>query len=269
MKGLFRVTFLIVAVCTASLSSFAQSAPKPDTVKKAKVPVPIKPKGPKPLNHEWSAGIRLNTDGWSIYTDLGKIKAKNPRQSDMFYNETFWQLEFTEKKDAREQKIDGNDPSGNPSKYVYGKINDFYAFKLGIGFRTLIAGKPDPGSVSIHWVNVLGASLGLLKPYYINVYTDPSAIKYSDATQADFLDQNVIEGSAGFTKGLDQIKFIPGGHYKSALHFDFSTNRKNVLAVEAGVNVEYYSQAIPIMANDKGVPYFVDFFIAAQFGRRW
>ncbi len=266
--------FLAVATCSATNLLYAQSSVKPnDTVKKTQIPVAVlKPKGPKAITHEMSAGLRLNSNGWSIYTDIGKVKAKDIKHSDMFYNVRFWQIEFTEKKNPREQKItsDYGGVTGGTGKYIYGKINNFYAVKLGLGFRTLIAGKPDPGTVSIHWVNAFGVSIGLLKPYYLNVYSDPSAIKFADATtQSDFLNQQVIEGKAAFTKGLSEIKVNPGGHFKSAFHFDFSTNRKNVMGVEVGANVEYYSQAIPLMANQTATPYFVDMFVAFQYGRRW
>jgi hypothetical protein len=132
----------------------------------------------------------------------------------------------------------------------------------------MLVGKPDPGSVSIHWVNTIGFALGLIKPYYLNTTSDPSAIKYKD-NPTDFLDQTVITGSAGFTKGLGEITVDPGGFFKSALHFDFSTNRKNVIAVETGFNVEYYSSQVQLMANESPTSYFLDLFIAAQFGRRW
>ena len=228
-------------------------------------------KGPKAIKNEASVGFRLNTNGWSAYTDIGKVKALDSKRSDMFYKTRVLQVEFTEKKDPKEEKITSDiaSSSGGSSKYIYGKINNFYALKLGLGFTKMIAGKPDPGAVSIHWLNVVGVSLGMLKPYYLNVYGDPDAIKYTPSTESQFLNQQTIEGNAGFSKGLSEMKFIPGGHFKSALHFDFSTNRKNIFAAETGINVEYYSQAIALMANQTGAPYFVDLFIAIQFGRRW
>jgi hypothetical protein len=100
------------------------------------------------------------------------------------------------------------------------------------------------------------------------VYSDPAAIKYTDHKE-DFLDQNLIEGSAGFSKGLGEVQVVPGAHFKSAMHFDFSANRKNVIGVETGVNAEYYSKPIELMANQKAQPYFLDMFIAFQYGRRW
>jgi hypothetical protein len=246
-----------------------------DTAKKAKklvvnAPVRIAPKGPKPIKNEISFGYRLLTNGWAAYMDLGSVKARNARQADMFYNVRFWQVEFTEKKAPRQEKtVADENASGNSGSYVYGKINNFYGLKLGYGFRKMIAGKPDPGSVSIHWSNVLGGSLGMQKPYYLNTRSDPNAIKYSDATQAQFLSQQLIIGGAGFGKGLGEIKMIPGGHFKSMLHFDFSANRKSVVGIETGVNVEYYASAVPIMVNQEAKPYFVDLFLAFQFGKRW
>jgi len=272
MKTVIKA-IIIILICNSAAN--AQTVIRAsDSMKKASLPAPVvhpKPKGPKPIAHEASVGFRLNTDGWSVYTDLGKVKSQDMRHSDMFYNIRLWQIEFTEKKNPREEKSTSENSNGNSgtTTYVYGKINNFYALKLGYGFRKLIVGKPDPGTVSIHWVNVIGASVGLLKPYYLNVYSDPSAIKYSPSTAADFLNQQLIEGSAGFTKGLSEITVIPGIHFKSALHFDFSTNRKNVIGIETGFNVEYYSQSISLMANQSGTNYFLDLFLAAQFGRRW
>ena len=271
MKSAFKLIIVLVAYCNMPVHTYAQTVTKStDTAKKVQKPLySPKPKGPKPISKEISFGFRLNTNGWSAFTDIGKVKSTSAKQSDMFHDIRFLQLEFTEKKDPKEQKVTAEDGYGNQTKYIYGKINNFYGVKLGVGFRKMIAGKPDPGTVSIHWVGVLGGSLGLLKPYYLKVYSDPSAIKYSDNTQSDFLNQQVIAGSAGFGTGINQLSFIPGGHLKSALHFDFSTNRKNVLAVEAGFNVEYYSKPVPILANQKAVPYFLDMFLAFQYGRRW
>ncbi len=114
-----------------------------------------------------------------------------------------------------------------------------------------------------------GVSVGFVKPYYLNIYSDPTAVKYSDATKQDFLNEGLIEGSAGFGKGLSEVTVVPGFHLKTALHFDFSANRKNVIGIETGVNFEYYTSNIQLMANESGTPYFFDIYIAGQFGRRW
>jgi hypothetical protein len=276
MNSLYR-TILLTILCGCMVSdSQAQDGiyGRTDTAKKATPPpaarVRLKPKGPKPIKNEISFGYRLLTTGWAGYMDLGKVKSRNTKLSDMFHNVNFWQLEFGEKKSPRQEKhVADENSSGNSGSYVYGKINNFYGLKIGYGIRTMLAGKPDPGSVSIHWSNVISASLGMLKPYYLNTISDPNAIKYSDATKSQFLNQQLIIGGAGFGTGVGEMKMIPGGNFKSMLHFDFSANRKSVVGIETGINIEYYAEPVPIMANQDAVPYFVDLFLAFQFGKRW
>lgn len=272
MKAMFK-PFLILAVCGfAAQHSHAQTvrrATDTTTKKTTHTPVYNRPKGPKAITGELSGGIRLNSDGWSAFADLGSVKSQDSKHSDMFYNVRLLQLEVSEKKDPHEYTTVNKTSSGT-DKYIFGKINNFYAVKLGYGSRKMIAGKPDPGTVSIHWVNVGGLSLGLLKPYYLNLNNgDPNAIKYSDATKEEFLFPQDIQNAAGFSKGLGELKLIPGVHFKSAIHFDFSTNRKNVIGVEAGANIEYYSKPVQLMALQSGTPYFFDVYVAGQFGRRW
>lgn len=266
--------FIVLCICNSgsyaqqvTFSSDSNKTVAPVVMPKPK-PKPVKP--PKPITHELSAGLRLNTNGWSVFTDYGKAKTSNMKQVDMFHNLLYMELEFTEKKDPKEEKVKSQTLTNKgSSNYIYGKINNFYALKVGLGYQKLIAGKPDPGCVSIHWASTVGASLGLLKPYYIILAGGAESIKYTDINQSDFLDQQIIQGSAGFSKGLSELQFIPGGHIKSALHFDFSTNRKNIIGVEAGVNAEFYSTPILLMANQKPVSSFLEAFVAVQFGKRW
>ncbi len=225
--------------------------------------------GIRPIKSEISFGYRLHTDGWSLFTDYGKIRSKNAKTQDMFWNAHVLQVEFSEKKHPREEKVSSQDASGNSTNYVYGKINNFYSLKAGWGLSKMLAGKPDPGSVSIHWVTIAGVSLGMLKPYYLNLNSDPDAIKYGEDTRSRFLSQSRIIGSAGFSKGLGEMKFIPGGHIKSMLHFDLSSNKSSVVAVEAGGAVEYYGENILMMVDQSANPYFVNFFLSFQFGKRW
>ena len=137
MKGTIRTLIFSLACCSVAIDASAQSQPltvtrSSDTVKKAK-PIPYtKPKGPKPISKEVSLGLRLNSNGWSIYTDIGKVKTEDMKHADMFHNIRLYQVEFTEKKDPREIKSSSANGSGS-NTYIYGKINNFYAVKLGWG----------------------------------------------------------------------------------------------------------------------------------------
>ena len=264
-------------ILSAGAQTAVDTTHKVDVIKPAPVvprPYKPKPKGPKPIRRELSMGFRLNTDGWGVFVDRGAIRSDNVKLSDMFYTVKLWQIEFDEKKDPRESKTTSNDQgssSGASNPYIFGKINNFYTFKVGLGTSKLIAGKPDPGATSIHWVITGGASLGLLKPYYLDAHYNgiDQAIKFTDQTSSTFLDRGLIAGAAGFSKGLGETKMVPGVHLKTGLHFDFSGNRKTVFGVEAGMNFEYYTQPIQIMALPAGTPYFFNLYASIQFGKRW
>lgn len=231
----------------------------------------------KPIRAELSAGLSLTSNGWSFFVDKGKVKSDEGRKSDMFYNIRLWQLEIQEIKDPHELKSNTTEVGGTTSSgakvnpFIYGKINNFYAVNLGYGFRKMIAGKPEPRTVSIHWVGTGGLSVGLLKPYYLHAYYNgmEQDIKYSDQTSDAFLSQSDILGGSGFSKGLSEIKVIPGIHVKTGLHFDFAASRKTILAVEAGASASYYTQSIQLMALQKAVPYFFNLYASFQFGKRW
>lgn len=266
-----------------AFSANAQTMGRPsDTTKinPAAKPAPprIMPKRPKPLSKEFSVGFRLNTDGWSLFADRGTVQSEE-KFSDLFYNVKLMQLEFGEHKHPMEIKRSNttNNISNDKSRpFIYGKINNFYALKLGYGRRKLIAGKPETGTISVHWVYLGGLSVGLLKPYYLEAYVPvdqfgtlgQESIKYSDSTKGPFLSKQNILGSSGFTKGIGEIKIIPGIHLKTALHFDFASTKHAKLAIETGINAEFYAKKVEIMANQKAQPYMVNVYASLQFGRR-
>jgi hypothetical protein len=265
ISGIIAFTFFgINAVSAQTLSSVGT---KPPVTKK-----------PPPLSSEFSGGFRLTTDGWGIFVDKGYIRSNEGKLHDQLYDVRLITLELAEHKDPKQQRINPSDQGGGSDSrpYIYGKINNFFTLKAGYGFRKMIAGKPEPGTVSIHWVNSGGFALGMLKPYYIDGYIPqdnsgnlvPATFKYTDSTKSEFLDQPFIRGAAGFANGLNEIVFVPGLHARTALHFDFASSKKTVMAIEAGANIEYYTKGIQIMANQDARNVFLNLFASFQFGGR-
>lgn len=128
-------------------------------------------KKPKPIINELSAGLRLNTDGWAFFVDKGKVITKDVKRSDMFHDVRLFQYELAEKHHPKELSMYGWDVNQQSSKqYRFAKTNNFYTLKFNYGFRKMLAGKPYPHSVSVHWVYAGGLVIGLLKPYYVDAY---------------------------------------------------------------------------------------------------
>lgn len=260
---------LVVCILSLCLSSGIVVAQTNNTTVERK-------KRPKPMKHDLSGGIRLNTDGWSIFLERGRIKTPD-RSTDYFYDMPFWLLEFGEKKHPQETKRNNAVAGGGNNAtrpFAYGKISNFYTFKIGYGKRKMIAGKPklyedvEKNTVSIHWVYAGGLVAGLEKPYFVDVNGSP--VNYTDSTKEIFLNQTAIQGSSGFSEGIGKTKIVPGAHGRTGLSFDFAATKKMKLAIETGVNVEVYARNIEIMANQQNYyPFFVNAYASIQIGKRW
>lgn len=282
MQRLLKVFLASIFVFSIDADIYAQAAKTPinlndSAAKRATTPV-RRPKRPKPISRDFTVGLRLTTNGWGIFANKGYVMSED-RYSDLFYDIRLFQVEFSEIKHTKETKRANANLSGTidapPTPFIFGKINNFYMLKLGYGFRKMIAGKPEPGNISVHLVYMGGLSAGLLKPYYIQYGNiDPGGgfteetIRYSDSTKTKFISRPNIIGGAGFSRGLSEIEFVPGVHAKTGLHFDFANDKRNKLAVETGFELQYYAKEIELMVGQDPTAFFISFYASVEFGKR-
>ena len=233
---------------------------------------PPKVKAPKMLTSEFSGGIKINSDGYGIFLNKGWLKGGDDfgsENKDKLFNVRVLEFELSERKDSKE-KLSSTGAPGiggfSSSSYILGKINKFYTAKLGYGKRKLIAGKPEPGTFSLHWVYIGGLSMALLKPYYLQIYGEGDQ-KYNDSTSSKFIDPGYIAGRSSFFKGFNEIKMVPGLYLKTALHLDFSNKRKTLWAMEVGANAEFYTKKIEQMVWKDPQSFFVNCYVAFSFGK--
>jgi len=214
-------------------------------------------------NKQTAFGGKLITDGYGIFYEHGKYKTISTTN--------LWWIELGERRDPKEKKSVLGDGAGfqigNP--FIYGKINNFYYLKVGFGQQRLIGGKDVKNGVAVSAIYGGGLSLGLLKPYYLNISTpDTSAtIKYSDSP-ALFLDPGAIIGGAGFTKGFSEMTVVPGLHARVALRFDYGHFNELLSAIETGVNAAFYTKDINMMYSEPGKKFFFNAYVAIVFGKR-
>lgn len=233
----------------------------------------------KPITQEMSLGYRLCSDGWSIFVQRGFIRTDAERPHTNF----LW-IDISEKKHPKETKsLNENFSVVNPSEikpisYKYGKINNFYQFKIGYGNMIPITGRLDKKSIVINWVYAAAFTLGMVKPYYLDLLVPEGNFfirkfdKYTEENAPYFLDinnQGTIVGGASFTKGLNQMKFQPGLALRSGFYFDYAATRKSLLGVELGASAELYTKRIPIMATAKNNAVFFNFYADFRIGKRW
>ena len=268
MKKLFIIVCL-VSFCTSLL---AQEIPKKQTKKqvrkqekqdKATEMTRQEEEGILVYSTQSIWGIQLRTNGYGAFYEKGKKKTQR--------NGTVYGIEFNEIKHPKEDKLPngtGGFSFGNP--YVYGKINNFYSLQLGFGGHRFLGQKGNKNGVAVSVVYKGGISLGLLRPYYIQVQDNGGGtrtIKYSAETDSLFKFGFII-GSGGLGKGWGEMKFKPGVFAKTGLRFDFGRFNEVVSGIEVGVSAEYYTGNIPIMLYQSEKQFFYQGHIAMMFGRR-
>lgn len=212
-------------------------------------------------------GIKLNTDGWGAYYEHGKYKT--------ITKTNLWWLEFGERKHPKEERVPTITASSGfiiVSSYIYGKQNNFYYLKAGIGQQRMIGGKGNKNGVAVSAIYGGGITAGLMKPYYLEIQNPNTnrreSIRYTPENEALFLDPTIILGKSGLTKGVGETKIVPGAHARAALRFDYGRYNEMLSAIEVGVNAEYYSQKMPILLLNKEKSFFFNAYVAITFGKR-
>jgi len=234
------------------------------------------------FSREVTVDFKLHTNGFGLGVNIGELQT--------YYLTNFWNIELVEIKHPKElrQSFDFQPTTnGKVSRaFIFGKRNSFFVLRGGFGQKRYFSEKAKRKGVAIGLSYEGGPSLGLLKPYYMELkYLEDAGVgnndfvirseKFSEANEDVFLDIGRIYGASSFAKGLSELSVIPGAHAKVALHFDWGAFDEFVKAVEAGVMVDLYFRNVPIMAERSGVveaenrPIFINLFLNLQLGKRW
>ena len=273
--------FFLLFLSTVTVYTYAQTTTNKTTIsardkkkqeRKERINKQIKmeEEGALVYSRQSAFAFKLNTDGWGAFYEHGKYKT--------IANTSLWWLELGEHKSPKEEKVTTGQDIGNGfillgNPYKYGKRNNFYFLKAGAGAQKLIGGKGNKNGVAVSAIYGGGITFGYLKPYYISVKDSTGNsvdIKYTDATAVQFLDPDPAKvlGASGFTKGFGEGKFVPGVHARLAMRFDYGRYNEFLSALEVGVNAEYYTKKMPIMANNTERQFFFNGYIAIEFGKR-
>jgi hypothetical protein len=175
-------------------------------------------------------------------------------------------LEITERNHPKEEK-QHIDISTSPVKY--GKINFFYPVKLGVQYQYLLGNKGNKNGVSITANMGGGVSIGLLRPYKVDVIIagERKFVGYESPDSSYFLD-GPIYGGPNFGTGWNNLKVTPGIYLKPALRFDYGKYNEVVSAIEVGLIGEFYTKKIPQMIYTEQKQLFLSAYFTIMFGRR-
>ena len=227
------------------------------------------------FSEERTVDLRLNTNGWSLAFGKGEI---------VKYDQIDIQsIEIGEIKHPKQDKrtfdlLSFGSQNGNRS-YVYGKQNNLFFIKYNIGRKRYFTDKAERKGAVIGVSYSGGPTLGLVKPYLLDVVTREikadgsisrgiTPLQY-DGTNGDvFLDPNEIIGPSGVSRGWENLKVQPGIHGKIAMHLDWGAFDKFIKGLDLGLSVDFFFKKVPIMITENNSQLFMNLYVSAHLGKR-
>lgn len=205
-------------------------------------------------------GFKLNSDGYGLSYEIGRFFSQRVAM--------IYQIELNEKKSRTEKRFPINNGGFSTNSVIFGKTNNFYQLKFGIGQQRIIGGKGNKNGVAVMAIYAGGVSAGLEKPYMINVVRNGEEDRFK-STYPTILDSGFVEtGAAGIFAGWSDVKIRPGAHAKIALRFDWGRFNETVSAVEAGLNAEFYSSKIDQVMGVAPKSFFFNAYVTILLGKR-
>ncbi len=249
-----RVIFWLILLLLVSADAWAQT---PFTVRKGII-----------YKSERFMDLAIHTNGFFVGYNKGKIKT--------YYRTDYTHIDFGLLEHPREQKIHRSyqQSGGLFNSYTYGKQNSLWNLRAGRGMVRYFSEKARQKGVAVGMRLEGGLILGILKPYYLKVLKNEDGIlsiehiRYSESTRDAFLDPDQILGASPFSMGLSQIRVRPGGYFRLGITVDQGAFERVVRALNAGISVDVYPGAVPIMVSSRNPFLFPNFYVNLQFGSR-
>lgn len=212
------------------------------------------------FRNERSGALLLNSDGFGIsYREAKRID---------YLNKRIFEFDAGILKHPKEYKISNPYTSGTGS-FVFGKLNSVIYIRGGIGHQREIFKKADLGGVAVRYFYSAGPVISLYKPIYYRVLYPVSLNEFEIREEkfgVSIHNYYDIYSKASFTKGLNELKALPGLYAKGGFNFEYSKQDKVIHAVEIGGQVNAFPKKIPIMSSSDNKAIFFSLFVSYRFG---
>ena len=229
------------------------------------------------MRKEKSGNIMLHTLGYGVGYRFGINKT--------YYKNRMFEFDLFEMR-APNQVRRYNENFPNPRSYVYGKLNNLYIIRAGIGQQILMNTKPYWGGVEVRAFYYGGLDIGLAKPNYLYIayYSVVNNMLVVDKTDLEKYDPekhfpyigsnptpplNDIYGRGPIISGFSNIKIYPGLYAKGGFNFEFSAQNDRIKAVEIGAAVDIFPKPVPVMAFKQSNYFFITGYLSFHFGKRY
>jgi hypothetical protein len=212
------------------------------------------------FRNERAYALMLNSDGLGIgYREAKRIN---------YLNKRFFEVDAGILKHPKEYKI--SNPYTTGTAFVFGKLNNVFFVRGGLGHQRELFSKSDLGGVAIRFIISGGPVVALYKPIYYKVlypgeFLGDYIVK-EEKFDISLHDPTNIYSRATFTKGLNELKILPGLYGKAGFNFEYSREDKVIHAIEIGTQVNAFPKKVPIMSVPENKAIFFSFFVSYKFG---
>ncbi len=256
-----RKILLVLIAISVSLTTFSQKSKqqrKEENKKRVDALIKQEEEGVIVFKKQTAFGGKLINNGYGIFMEIGRAKSVK--------NTMLFQFELSEYKSPKEEKQSNLYAQSTP--FIFGKQNFFYPVKLGVQQQILFGNKSNKNGVSVTGNFGGGVSVGLLRPYYVQLNTTGKFVKYDSPDSLKFLSPQLISAGPGFSKGWSDITVNPGAYVKTALRFDYGMYNEMLSAIEIGITGDFFSKKVQLVARTPGKQFFFSGYVAFIFGRR-
>lgn len=213
--------------------------------------------------NEISGGLLLHSFGWGGSIRKGKhITAKWRR---------IYSFEASGMKHPKEYKS-YNPHKENNKGFVYGKLNTLTIFRPSAGIQKILFTKEGKKGVQVSYIALAGASIGFVKPIYLEIVpplnAPPSTPAQSERYDPEKHTLDKILGRSPVMKGIGEGTFLPGLHAKIGFNFEYAPQENLLRAIETGISADAFYKPVPMMAFIENRQYFVTWYLSWHFGKK-
>ncbi len=211
-------------------------------------------------NSLFSGGVTTNTNSGLLGGAV--VRSSKALPGTLFGKQQFRYLAL-EAVNVKHPKEFSSPYPGNGSRLIYGKQNYLFVLRPEYGRELMFYNRHSNEGISISGILAAGPSIGIEKPYYVQL--QPRAGVVTSVPYTPDLPGDII-GAGSFFAGFDKAKLVPGLHIKAALSFELSAFRENMTGIEIGFITEAFSREIIIMPQAQNRSLFTSGFVTLYYG---
>ncbi|MCS7029349.1 MAG: hypothetical protein NZ519_11355 [Bacteroidia bacterium] len=159
--------------------------------------------------------------------------------------------------------------------FILGKLNYFTILQTTVGVQKTLLSTSFLNQVNIHAGIGIGPSIGILTPYYLDIYVTQvngnPVTPYTVQEPFNPARHNAtnIYGSSGYFTGIDKSKLKPGIGSRIQIQADVEDGRKFIRGLMVGLQSDVFTTPIPMMYNAKQYQSFHGLFLGILLGSQW